>query len=59
MSQVVDVALAEHASDKRCVGTLEDVVDIGRSGIGLELDEECVQVVLDVGPYIKPTTWAT
>ena len=48
----VDVALAE-ASDKRCVGTLEEVVDIGRVGIGLELDEECVRVVLDISAVFE------
>lgn len=48
----VDVALAK-ASYKRCVGTLKEVVDIGRVSIGLELDEECVRVVLNVGAVFE------
>ena len=35
------------------MGTLEEVVDIGRVGIGLELDEECVRVVLNISAVLE------
>ena len=48
----VDIALAE-PSDERCVGDVEQLVDVGGIGIGLELDEECVGVVVDVGAVFE------
>ena len=48
----VDIALAE-PSDERCVGEAEQIVDVGGIGIGLELDEECVGVVVDVGAVFE------